>query len=95
MASVVIIYTARQFVSRTALAAYTFGAAFMAATSLVSFSDVLANLLQVGFVGFGRFVFVALIHTGVLVQLLTAVVAVSAVLLVRSIALTSFRSSAW
>ena len=85
MASVVIIHTARQFVSPLALKAYGLGLAFLALSQTVSVGNVLANLLGVGVAGAGHFVVVALLGTAAIVQLLTFVGGTFAVLLVRDL----------
>lgn len=85
MASVVVIYTLRQFISGTALRAYGLLVAFVSVASFVSVGDVIQNLITVGFSGAGQLVLYALLHTAGVVQVLSLAVAIFALLLLRDI----------
>lgn len=85
MASVVLIYAARQLISGVALKAYGILAAFIATASLVSIGDVVQNFLSVGFSGAGEFIVAALVHTATPVQFMSFAMVLLAALLVRDI----------
>lgn len=68
MASVGVIYVARQLVSRTALKLYVCVATLWGIGQLVWVARVFENLSHVGINGFVHFVTVALLNTDILVQ---------------------------
>ncbi len=90
MANVALIYTARKFMSRTALKLYVCVACLWGLASLVWVAKVFENLATVGVAGSLQFFIAALINTDMLVQLTLIVGAVAALSLaadlVRSVA---------
>ncbi len=85
MASVLLIFAARQLVTPVALKAYALLAGFLFVASLVSVGDVVSNFFAVGLSGAFGFVFAALTNAQTMVQITTLLVALFAVLLVRDI----------
>lgn len=77
MASVGVIYTARQLFSRTAFKLYVCVASLWGMGQLVWVSKVFENLSHVGFNGFMNFVFSAVLNTDTLVQLVLAIFAIA------------------
>jgi hypothetical protein len=79
MASVGVIYTARQLLSATALKLYVLAAGLYTLVQLTWVHKVFANWAQVGWGGSWQFTTYAMFHTHLAVQLTLALVAVAGV----------------
>ena len=82
MASVGVIYAARQLISATALKLYAFAAAVYALVQLTWVHKVFANWAHVGLAGSWQFVTYAVLHTHLAVQVTLLVLAVAGLSLI-------------
>lgn len=85
MANVGVIYTARQFVSASALKLYASAVAVVALVQLTWVHRVFENWSQVGLAGTWQYMSYALLHTSLPVQLALALLVVMGAGLVRDL----------